>query len=151
MARSDFSRDLPTAMDPKDYRRGTLLGSLIVALGAFYAWNAIRVVVIDAGGSLLFVVFLTVMAGFVGGSGVLLMRRAKLGLWGLYCLSAYFVVLFLSGLVRNVILRSEDGAPKAIVEASLLLIWFSIVGYFFKRRRQFAKLWGGASTVVAQE
>ena len=75
-------------------------------------WNAIRVVVVDVRGSLLFGIFLTVIAGFIGGSGVLLMRRAKLGLWGLYFLSAYFVFLFFSGLVHDIILRSDSGAPR---------------------------------------
>ena len=64
MARSDYLRDLPR-VGPGDYRRGTLLGSMIVAFGAIYALIAILVVVDDARGSLLFVIVMLVMAGFL--------------------------------------------------------------------------------------
>jgi hypothetical protein len=148
MGRADNFRDLP-ATDPADFRLGVLFGWMIFALGIMYVLMAIYVAVDDARGSLSFVVYMMVMAGVFAGSGLLLIRKAKLGLWGLYLLSAYKLVSFSAASVKNAVEKIPGGAPKAIVDASLLLLWFLIVGYFYKRRRQFTRVWGGASAAVA--
>src|SRR5580700_8395453 len=102
MGRADNFRDLP-ATDPADFRLGVLFGWMIFALGIMYVLMAIYVAVDDARGSLSFAVYMMVMAGVLAGSGLLLIRKAKLGLWGLYLLSAYKLVSFSAASVKNAV------------------------------------------------
>jgi hypothetical protein len=146
----EHHHELRSAIRSADYRAGIWLAWLLVILGGLYAGAGIFSSIGAGSKSLLYGLILTIMvAGFVVGSGLLLIRKAKMGLWGLYLLSAWFVLIFLSDLVNAIATRSVTGPPNAMIEVSFLLIWFSVVGYFVSRRRLFTRLWGGARSAVA--
>jgi hypothetical protein len=138
----EVRRELESAVDPAGYRVGILLSWLLVILGSLFAADGIFSAIGANGAPLLYgLLMTTVIAGSLAGSGLFLIRKAKMGLWGLYFLSAYWVIVFMSDLINGIARRSVAGPFTAIVETSLLLIWFSIVEYFFKRRRQFTGIW----------
>jgi hypothetical protein len=134
-------QELPT--DPSGYRVGILLSWLLVILGGLFVAFGIFASVGGTRTSLLYGLLVTAaITGTFVGSGLFLIRKAKLGLWGLYLLSSFFACSFLIRLAHAVIAKGQSGAPNAVVGGARLLIWFSIVGYFFKRRRQFTGIWG---------
>jgi len=148
----EYRNDLESAAPPVDYRTGTLISWLLMFAGGLFAvLGMVSGTGADRVSQFYGLLVMLMIAGLLAGSGLFLTRKAKIGLWGLYFLSAWFVVDFLSELVIAIATKIVAGPPRAMEEAALLLIWFSIVGYFFKRRRLFTRLWGGASTVAAGE
>jgi hypothetical protein len=149
----DQLRELSSPTDPSDFKWGTIIGWALAVLGGIAGvlgviftlqipWAVQR-------DRLLMIVAIVTLTGLIAGSGILLIRKAKLGLWGLYVLSAWFAIDTLYHLARGLVAEIGGGRQSAFLDMAFFLVWLAIVQYFHNRRRLFTRLWGSASAVVA--
>lgn len=137
------ARDLPSSTDLRDYRRGTLLGSIIVLTGILF--GVVSIFVLTSSGSKLGMVpiffAITVPSSFVL-TGLLIIGRAKLALWLMYLLAADFVYSFLLRVAHALKTKGRDDVYGALLDLIWVGFWLSIVMYFHHRRKMFTGFWG---------
>ncbi|MGB7752323.1 MAG: hypothetical protein WCF88_12305 [Candidatus Acidiferrales bacterium] len=137
--------------DPRDYRWGKLLGWLMVVVGALFALMLIVTEMSDASS----VRWVWVIEAMIGPAlliltGVLVARRAKLGLWLMYLLSAGFVYSLVLQFVHAFRTRGFNDIYSALFEACVLGVWLSIAAYFHTRRGMFTGVWASFETSNTQ-
>ncbi len=133
--------------DPKDYRRGTLLGSVIALVGMLFGLVAIfaiasRIPNIRVGSILAIMI---IPASFVL-IGLLVIGRAKLALWLMYLLAADLVYSFSLQVVHALKTGRRDDVYGAMLDLVCVGFWLCIVMYFHNRRRMFTGIWGSLGT-----
>lgn len=140
--------------DPRDYRRGMLLGFVLVLIGfvsaILFAILVAEELIISRPGWSTIVLALggTLWVGAIGGAGFLVMHKGKLGLRIIYSLSALFVYFFCRSTVHLLFMRTRDDVYQAIWSGLWLMAWLSFAAYFHTRRSQFTHWWdstGGGS------
>lgn len=147
---SEIENETFAVTDPRDYRRGVLFGSVLVVTGALIG---VLCVISDLGilldrSSIVGASILLglVFPGFLIVTGLLLVGKGKLGLWLMYCCSAFLAYMFGVGVWHDLVSSRRDSMAGIISGvlfwAILLTIWFSIAGYFHNRRKQFTGWWG---------
>jgi hypothetical protein len=143
---SEFESEQIGVTDPRDYRRGTLFGSILVLVGALMGTlllvsslepyhERVRVAVLSLISGLAF-------SGMLILTGLLLVGKGKLGLWVMYFLSALFIYSFCAGTVRGVVSHTRDDVYGIMMGGILLFFWLSLAGYFHNRRKLFTGWWG---------
>jgi hypothetical protein len=75
-------------------------------------------------------------------TGVLVIGRAKLGLWLMYLLTADFVYSLIVRCVHALRTRGFDDIYRALFDACVLGVWLCIAAYFYNRRGMFTGFWG---------
>ena len=129
--------------DPRDYRRGNLLGSMRVVVAALFALILIVGAVGDAPAtnwiSLLKMIAFPALLIL---TGLLVIARAKLALWLGYLLTAAFVYSFIRESVHAVRTRRSDDIYNVLFDACVLPVWLCMAAYFYDRCRMFAGFWG---------
>lgn len=144
--------EVPSPTDPRDYRRGALLGSVLVVLGIL-AWVLFAVMLIadPVGKDFRWLVLYGIIAGaaFVI-PGILMIQRSKLGLWIMYLLSAMFVYDFCRGTIQALKHHTRDDIYGIYMSAALPVLWLSIAMYFHNRRALFTGWWRSEGTPRAQ-
>jgi hypothetical protein len=131
---------LPT--DPRDYRWGKLLGSTMVVVGAVFVFVLVVVTMgsvpraswVSAFGAMIVPALLIL-------TGLLVLGRAKLGLWLMYLLTADFVVSFARQVVHAFRTNSRDDIYDVFLGTILLSFWMCFVRYLHNRRRMFTGIW----------
>jgi hypothetical protein len=142
---SEIENEPFAVTDPRDYRRGVLFGSVLVVTGALIGVLSLISnlgILLDRGPNVGASILLgLVFPGILIVTGLLLVGKGKLGLWLMYCCSALLVYEFGAGVWhrRDSMAGIISGTSFWVV---LLVIWFSIVGYFHNRRKQFTGWWG---------
>jgi hypothetical protein len=131
------------ATEPQDYRHGNLLGSLMVVVGALFALILIVIEMSDASNIRGF----WVTEAMIGPAlliltGVLVIGRAKLGLWLMYLQTADFVYSLIVQCVHALRTRGFDDIYRALSDACVLGVWLCIAAYFYNRRGMFTGFWG---------
>jgi hypothetical protein len=140
-------RDLPSSTDIRDYRRGTLLGSLIVLVGMLFGLVVLFGLIGHNPGMHLSSILLAMAlpTSFVL-IGLLIIGRAKLALWLMYLLAAALVYSFSSQFVHAFQTRRSDDIYSVFFDVIWVGFWLSIVMYFHNRRRTFTGFWGSLGT-----
>jgi hypothetical protein len=131
------------AREPQDYRHGNLLGSLMVMVGALFALILIVIEMSDTSK----IRWVWVTEAMIGPAlliltGVLLIGRAKLGLWLMYLLTADLLYSLILKFVHAVSTRRFDDIYGALFDACVLGVWSCIVAYFCNRREMLTGFWG---------
>ena len=140
-------RDLPSSTDVRDYRRGTLLGSLIVLVGMLFGLVVLFGLISHNPGMHLSSILLAMAlpTSFVL-IGLLIIGRAKLALWLMYLLAAGLLYSFLSQIVHAFQTRRSNDIYAVFFDVIWVGFWLSIVMYFRNRRRMFTGFWGSLGT-----
>jgi hypothetical protein len=144
-------------MDSRDYRRGILFGSVLVVVGALIGvlWLLSDIEFISSQRSIVGTAFALGLAfpALLIFTGLLLLNKGKLGLWMLYCCSALLVFGFGAGVLHDVVSKKLDNSAGVIAGilfwGIVFTMWFSIVGYFHSRRKQFTGLWSSQNETKA--
>ncbi len=148
----DDVRELSAPTDPSDFKWGRILGWSLAVVGGIARVLGVTFTLQNPWAlqsDRLMMVFATVtLTGFFAASGIFLIRKAKVGLWGLYVLSAWFALVTIYDVGRGLVAGSLAIRQSAFFDVAFLLVWLGIVQYFHKRRRQFTRVWGGASAVA---
>jgi hypothetical protein len=154
---TEFEAEPLGVTNPRDYRRGILFGSVLVVIGALIGvfWLLSDFEFISSQGPIVGMSFILGLAfpGLLIVTGLLLVNKGKLGLWMLYLCSAFLVFGFGVGVLHDVVSKKQDSVAGII--AGILLwgilftMWFSIVGYFHNRRKQFTGLWSSQNETKA--
>ena len=146
MKRLDYLRDLPAATDAANYRTGRLLSWMLIAFGGL---SAFLIVMAALSGSqwptrdeILSLSVALAMVLFVCAIGFLLIRKAKLGLWGLYFLTASMACSFVAEVVRAIFQQRGGPTLAMYLEFGELLLLLAVIEYFRRQRRLFTRLWG---------
>ena len=139
----DTVRDLASANLPGEYRGGIVIGTAIACIGGVFAVVGILTSLTDRASAFHEILGMLTMPLILVAVGVLLIRRAKLGLWGVYFLSVCFGLFFLMTAGAAIFSDAHGAVITAIVELAMLMIWWPMAKYFYVRRRQFTRLWGG--------
>ena len=143
--------DLPSSTDIRDYRRGTLLGSLVVLVGMFFGLVVLFGLISHSPGMRLSSMLLAVaFPTFFILIGLLVICRAKLALWLMYLLAAGLVYSFSSQIVPAFLTRRSEDIYSVFFDVIWLVFWLSIVMYFHNRRRMFTGFWGSLGTNTSQ-
>lgn len=139
----DSVHNLASANLPGEYRGGILIGTAIASIGGLFAVVGILTCLTDRASAFHEILGMLMMPLILVAVGVLLIRKAKLGLWGVYFLSVCFGLFFLMTAGAAVFSDARGAVITAIVELAMLMIWWPMAKYFIVRRRQFTRLWGG--------
>ena len=141
------NHDLPSSTDIRDYRRGTLLGSLIVLIGMFFGLVVLFGLISHGPGMHLSSILLAMAFPiFFILIGLLIIGRAKLALWLMYLLAAGLLYSFSSQIVRAFQTRRSDDIYSVFFDVIWVGFWLSIAMYFHNRRRMFTGFWGSLGT-----
>jgi Ca2+/Na+ antiporter len=144
---SHNAQDLPPSTDVRDYRRGTLLGSLIVLVGMLFGLVVLFGLISHGSGirlpSVLLAMAFPIFFVFIG---LLIIGRAKLALWLSYLLAAGLLYSFSSQIVHVFQTRRSDDIYSVLFDFIWVGFWLSIVMYFHNRRRMFTGFWGSLGT-----
>jgi energy-converting hydrogenase Eha subunit A len=134
--------DSLSAANPRDYRRGKLLGWMMVVVGALFALILIVTEMSD-GSSIRWVWVIEAMIepALLILTGILVIGRAKLGLWLIYLITAGFVYSLIVKFVHALRTREFDDIYSALFDACVLGVWFCIAAYFYNRREMFTGFW----------
>jgi len=134
--------DSLSAANPRDYRWGTLLGWTMVLVGALLA---VIFVVIEMGDRPtvrgVWVIEAMIEPALLILTGILVIGRAKLGLWLIYLITAGFVYSLIVKFVHALRTREFDDIYSALFDACVLGVWFCIAAYFYNRREMFTGFW----------
>jgi Ca2+/Na+ antiporter len=138
--------------DPKDYRRGTLFGSVIAVIGMFFGLVALFGIIIH-GREMHLVPILVAIASPASCVliGLLIIGRAKLALWLMYLLAADLVYSFLLQVAHALKTRRRDDLYGTLFDLVWVGLWLSIVMYFHNRRRMFIGLWGSLTPTTTTD
>ena len=121
--------------DPRDYGRGTLLGSMMVLIGALLALMLIVTAIGNAAGlNWISVLKMTVVPAVLVFAGLLVIGRAKLALWLIYLLTADFVYALIQEFVHALSTRRLDDIYSVLFDACILCVWLRIAAHFYNRR-----------------
>ena len=139
--------DSLSAANPRDYRWGTLLGWTMVVVGALLA---VVLVVIEMSDRptvrWVWVIEAMIEPALLILTGILVIGRAKLGLWLMYLLTADFVYSLILQFVHALRTKGFDDIYRALFDACVLSIWLCIVAYLYSRREMFTGFWGSIET-----
>jgi hypothetical protein len=139
--------DSLSAANPRDYRWGTLLGWTMVVVGALLA---VVLVVIEMSDRptvrWVWVIEAMIEPALLILTGILVIGRAKLGLWLMYLLTADFVYSLILQFVHAPRTKGFDDIYRALFDACVLSIWLCIVAYLYSRREMFTGFWGSIET-----
>jgi hypothetical protein len=143
----EFESESIGITDPRDYRRGMLFGSILVVAGALLGILSFVTSVeeIQEGAPVAVMAiyyFGFALSGMLIFSGLLLVRRGKLGLWGMYFLSALFIYSFCFETVDRLVSHTQEDAYGIMMGGILLFLWLSLTGYFHNRPKLFTGWWG---------
>jgi len=130
------------ATDSRDYRRGKLLGAMMVVIGTLLA-AALIVIALSGPPRIAWVwtIEAMVVPALLVLTGLLVIGRAKLALWLMYLLTADFVYSFIREFVRALTSRKSDDIYSAMFDACVLSLWLCIAAYFYNRREMFTGFW----------
>jgi Ca2+/Na+ antiporter len=143
--------DSLSPIDPRDYRRGNLLGSMMVLFGALLALMLIVTAIGNPPGlHWISVLKMTVIPAVLILIGLLVIGRAKLALWLMYLLTAEFVYSLIREFVHALRTRRSDDIYSALFDACVLSVWLCIAAYFYNRRAMFTGFWGSLETDETQ-
>ena len=135
--------DTLSPADPRDYRRGNLLGSLMAVVGALFALILIAVEITGASSiRWVWVIEAMIVPALLIFTGLLVIGRAKLALWLMYVLTAEFVYSLIREFVHALRTRQSDDIYRVLFDACVLSVWLCIAAYFYNRRRMFTGFWG---------
>lgn len=133
--------------NPRDNRWGPLLGRMMVVVGALFAVIFIVVVMTDASSiRWVWVIEATIEPALLILTGILVIARAKLGLWLMYLLTADFVYSLILKFLHALRTKGFDDIYIALFDACVLSIWLCIVAYLYSRRDMFTGFWGSIET-----
>jgi hypothetical protein len=139
--------DSLSAANPRDYRWGTLLGWTMVVVGALLA---VVLVVIEMSDRptvrWVWVIEAMIEPALLILTGILVIGRAKLGLWLMYLLTADFAYSLILQFVHAPRTKGFDDIYRALFDACVLSIWLCIVAYLYSRREMFTGFWGSIET-----
>jgi hypothetical protein len=131
------------ATDPRDYRRGKLLGTMMVVIGTLLAATLI---VLALSGPPRIPWVWTIEAMIIPAllilTGLLVIGRAKFALWLMYLLTADFVYSLIREFAHALTTRKSDDIYNAMFDACVLSVWLCIAAYFYNRREMFTCFWG---------
>jgi hypothetical protein len=134
--------------DPRDYRRGNLLGSMMVVVGTLLAVVFIVVAISNARSmhwvSAIEAMILPVLLIL---TGLLVIGRAKLALWLMYLLNADFVYSLMREVVHALNARRPDDIYSMLLDACVLSVWLCIAAYFYNRRGRFTGIWAASKRI----
>jgi hypothetical protein len=135
--------DSLSAANPRDYRWGTLLGWMMVVVGALLAVILFVIEMSDRPNvRWVWVIEAMIEPALLILTGILVIGRAKLGLWLIYLLAAGFMYSLIVKFAYALKTRGFDDIYSALFDACVLGVWFCIAAYFYSRRGMFRSFWG---------
>jgi hypothetical protein len=143
VATSRNPHDLSVSEGAGEYRRDTLFGWAIVALGIVF--GAVTILALMSygpkthGGYLLLA--MTIPTLFIL-MGLLIISRAKLTLWLMYLLAADLLCTFSLQVAHALKTRRSDDVYGTLLDLMWVGLWMSIVMHFHNRRQIFTSFWG---------
>jgi hypothetical protein len=141
--------DSLSTTDPQDDRWGRLFLWMMVVVGALFALILIVTEMSnDSSIRWVWVAEAMIRPALLTLTGLLVIGRAKLGLWLMYLLTAGFGSSLILQFVHVLRTRGFDDIYRALFDACVLSVWSCIAAYFYSRRGMFTDFWGrfGANT-----